>query len=395
LGTENHKVNIIKIDQILKHSNADKLEIIPIPDTGYQCVAQKGQFKLGDLAYYIPPDSVVPERTEYEFLWEGRTSPIPVKYRRVAARRFRGEWSEGLLMPLDKQQVALYGLKPEELPGMDIAADLGIVHYEPPEEISLTGDSECGPGSSQNKIFPRSAKGWFYFLLRFLSFGLLDINGKTGDANEKAPENYRPIYDVEAYKNFKNILQIDEPVVVTEKIHGSNARYTFETGFFGGKFYVGSRKLWKSPKSRCIWRNAVKQNPWIEEWCREHPGYTLYGEVVPTQKGFNYGCADGQVRFFLFDVRSPEGRWLNAFEARDLTQDLWRQNHWVPTKYQGPWKKDLIDLADGDSMVDGAKHVREGIVIRPLIEREARNLGRVQLKVVSNKFLEKELKDAA
>jgi len=31
-------------------------------------------------------------------------------------------------------------------------------------------------------------------------------------------------------------------------------------------------------------------------------------------------------------------------------------------------------------------------VIRPVVEREARNLGRVQLKIVSNKFLEKDSK---
>ena len=112
-----------------------------------------------------------------------------------------------------------------------------------------------------------------------------------------------------------------------------------------------------SPKSGCIWRRVLEQHPWIEQWCREHPDYTLYyGEVVPTQSGFNYGCADGQTKFFVFDILNPEGQWL----------------------------------ADGPSMVEGTEHIREGVVIRPLVEREARNLGRVQLKIVSNAFLEKD-----
>jgi len=66
---------------------------------------------------------------------------------------------------------------------------------------------------------------------------------------------------------------------------------------------------------------------------------------------------------------------------------------WVPILYRGPFDLEkILSLVDGPSMVHGAKHMREGIVIRPVVEREARNLGRVQLKIVSNKFLEKDSK---
>jgi len=65
---QHHKVPVIKIEEVKTHPNADNLEIIHI--AGYQCVVKKGDFKAGDLGVYIYPDSVVPERKEFEFLWK-------------------------------------------------------------------------------------------------------------------------------------------------------------------------------------------------------------------------------------------------------------------------------------------------------------------------------------
>ena len=62
----------------------------------------------------------------------------------------------------------------------------------------------------------------------------------------------------------------------------------------------------------------------------------------------------------------------------------------VPSLYVGFFDESVKQLADGPSMVEGTEHIREGVVIRPLVERDARNLGRVQLKIVSNAFLEKD-----
>ena len=61
----NHRVNVVRIKEVLKHPNADKLEIYPIDGTDYQYIGPIGQFKVGDLAAYIQPDSVVPDKPEY------------------------------------------------------------------------------------------------------------------------------------------------------------------------------------------------------------------------------------------------------------------------------------------------------------------------------------------
>ena len=47
-------------------------------------------------------------------------------------------------------------------------------------------------------------------------------------------------------------------------------------------------------------------------------------------------------------------------------------------------------LVEGQSTVQGAKHIREGIVIASATERTVRGLGRAQLKLKSMKFLETE-----
>jgi hypothetical protein len=58
--------------------------------------------------------------------------------------------------------------------------------------------------------------------------------------------------------------------------------------------------------------------------------------------------------------------------------------------YSGPFVVEWIkNLAEGDSSWPGAEHKREGVVILPQEERTTSELGRVQLKLVSNRYLEK------
>lgn len=68
----------------------------------------------------------------------------------------------------------------------------------------------------------------------------------------------------------------------------------------------------------------------------------------------------------------------------------------VPLLYRGPFNLAVIkSFVDGNSVIGGAKHIREGIVVKADPERVARGLGRAQLKLVSNVYLEKSLKEAA
>jgi len=321
-----HSVNIIEINEVRKHPNADRLEIIPVG--GWQAVVKAGQFSAGDRAVYIEPDYTVPtDRAEFAFLAkEGK------ERHRLKAIRLRGALSFGLLIPV-----------PDEFAdcevGADVMSEMGIERYEPP--VKLAGSDEL-PESEWPPLF--SSK-----------------------------------FDVEALEKFPDILIPGEPVIVTEKIHGANARYVWT----GGIFYIGSRTRWLKPDVGHAWNIAAATDGRIREWCIDHPDTVLYGEVYGPVQSLKYGV--GGVRFAAF-AASYRGEWLDTGALLD-DPDL----PTVPLIYKGPWTPEtILPLAETDSTVDGAGdgHMREGIVIVPIAERRDAILGRVALKHISNRYWE-------
>ena len=374
MSNSTHRVNVVKINEILPHPNADTLGIVYIG--GYQCVVKKDNYKVGDLVLYVQPDTVVPVHPAFSFLWSDvpPQEEVPVRKRRITVRRFRKEWSEGLLMPLSDFPELELKLIWEDT---DLAKVLGFTHYEEPE-----------PGPRRTpRTRPQYQHPWrSWSAFKFWALYKLGFADQLHGDNAKPPKNTPPTYDVEGFKNYPHTFAEGEDVVVTEKVHGSNARYLFD----GKTMHVGSKNLWKSEKSTCIWRRALKELPWIEDFCNCNVGHTLYAEVVPTQKGYAYGTAEGAVQVFGFDVLLPDGKWM---PKRELGIAL-LENHRVPILYAGPYDEAKIKaLVEGPSTVPGAKHVREGIVISSSTERTVRGLGRAQLKLKSMKFLEAEGKN--
>ena len=356
MSNSTHRVNVVRISEILPHTNADTLGIVQIG--GYQVVVKKENYKVGDLALYIQPDTIVPVLPAFEFLWEG-TEPTE-RRRRITVRRFRKEWSEGLLMPLSDfpDLVMMFENNHNISVGDDVAKLLGFTHYEEPDPTIVLGT----PG--------RKLTLWQRFLRLF---GI--------QPRQYGPKKGPGVYGMDSIKNYPRMFEEGEPVIATEKIHGSNARYYFD----GKQFWVGSHKKWWKDKTNIWWRVAEKYG-WIEEFCREFPKHTLRGEVTPTQGGYLYG-RHAEEQFFAFDVQRPDGSYWDkvALYKCNLIQKL------VPVVYQGPYDAVKIKaLAEGNSLADGAKHIREGLVISPEKERTTSGLGRVQLKLKSMTFFEKE-----
>ena len=111
---------------------------------------------------------------------------------------------------------------------------------------------------------------------------------------------------------------------------------------------------------------------------------------VVVRKG-QFGPGDpGEVKFFVFDIFTPENKWVDfndfvnyGFRPADVRR--------VPFLYLGPFTKELLEeKAVGNSLVPGASHIREGVVTKPINERHAKGLGHVLLKLVSNDFLAKD-----
>lgn len=372
-----HPVEVVRVEQVLKHPGADALDLIPIK--GFTCIVRKGEVKVGDLMAYIEPDSLVPtDRPEFEFLKSGKART----HERISVRKLRGIYSQGLLLK------APPGLKE----GDDAAGVLGVLHYQPPERTGHRG----GAGGSL---------------------------GNTLQA--KAPKGMHPEYKiVNFYKHSKEILESigDRTVVATEKCHGTNFRAVAEAT---GEIHIGSHRTWKLDPQRkvpftekfqkwtmglkrrgwralfdwnmeagstktCVYWSAFRKYPGIGALCKAHPEFTVYGEVFGPVQDLKYG---GELQFAAFDIwHNKECRWLSTVDATAYFDDFAVPK--VPVLYRGPMDvTKLKALAEGKTTLGNQDHVREGIVFCTEEESSLPKAGRLKFKIVGNGYLERKPED--
>jgi RNA ligase (TIGR02306 family) len=317
-----HRVEVVPIE-LLPHPNADSLSIVKVFD-GYTVCARTDDWKDRKIGAYIPPDSIVPATEMFSFLGE---------HRRIRVKRLRGIISMGLLVPAPEGSQI----------GDDVAEQLGVTHYEPVMTVSSGG--EAAP----------------------------------------PPKGYHPTYDVDSLRRYASLFEENEPVFISEKIHGANGRFYFD----GENFHAGSRTEWKRYDESILWWKALTttvEGKAIKEFLVAYPEITVYGEVYGQVQNLKYGAGPGEVRIAVFDLLRGSD-WVNAEEARELGSEL----PWVPTVVDGiPFDLlAVLALAEGPSLVPGASHLREGIVVKPLRERTALGIGRVCLKVIGNGYLER------
>lgn len=329
-------VEVVEIKEILDHPNADRLEIAKVK--GWEVAVQKDTLKAGDLVVYVPIDSMLPVELSDRL---GVTKYL--SHGRVRTAKLRGVYSQGLIIDV-KTLSELNVVKK----GDDVSELLCITKYIPP---------------------PPPVR----------------MSGKQRPAH---PEFYE-YTNIENIKNFPDVLVVGEDVSITEKIHGAN----FRTGNLSRtdvqfpvdyEILVGSHKtnLVENPYN-VYWKVALRYNLNVIL----EPNMILYGEIYGygIQK-LTYNLKDIDVVFFDLKVN---GRYVNTHDFKVFCKkhDL----PMVPVLYEGPWDNSLMDLANGNSTI--ASHIREGIVIKPLIERYDRQVGRVVMKHLSEKYLLKDYGD--
>lgn len=92
----NHAVVVKLVENVSKHNNADKLEIITLENIGYTIISQTGNYEVGDLAVMFPEDSLLShEMVDYFELGF-------LKNRRVTVAKIRGIYSQALILPMKK-----------------------------------------------------------------------------------------------------------------------------------------------------------------------------------------------------------------------------------------------------------------------------------------------------
>lgn len=348
-------VHVVRV-AIEPHENADALEIARIGD--YRAVVRKGEFKTGDLVAYIPEQALLSEALLDEMGLRGKLAGKDGN--RVKAIKLRGVLSQGLVYP------ARAGWSE----GQDVKEELGVYKWEPPPP-------------------PAHMSGVCY---------------------AAGPDRCMK-YDIENFKAFPEVLQANEPVVFTEKIHGTWCQVGYLPPSMidlHGPLVVSSKGL--SGKGLAFIPDAPDNasnlylrvarmleidrrlaEVFVADLAADRPVFVL-GEIFGAGvQDLGYGArVDETLGFRVFDIhvgRPGHGAYLSdeplsaACERLGLTR--------VPVLYRGPFSREaMLAHTDGKETVTGkGLHIREGIVMRPAIERREPLLGRVQLKSVSEKYL--------
>src|SRR5262245_21129563 len=171
-------VEVCEIAAVHTHPDADNLEIAVVK--GWNCVIKKGSFRPGDRAVYFPIDSILSlelsERlgvTRYlKALRRDYAGEGPPLGGRVGAARLRGQVSYGLLIACEDEAWKV---------GDDVAGHYGVSKWEPPLEVG------SDDGAPMHPLF-------------------------------------HTYTDIENWKNFPAVFQDGEEIVLSEKLHGTNAR---------------------------------------------------------------------------------------------------------------------------------------------------------------------------
>lgn len=328
-------VDVVKIGAVEPHPDPETTALELVKVKGWQCVVKKGSFKEGDFAVYFPLDSVLTEQVSEaigvtKYLSKGR----------VKAARLRGTPSYGLLWPLKEGIRAGYVELESKNVGDDCAELLGVTKWEPP------------------------------------------LNLNTIDAETSHPL-FHKYTEIENYRNYPNVLQEGEEVVFTEKIHGENSR----RGLVEGIFMAGSHNMrLKESESNRHWYTFDDKAKKLLRFLEDRGAVILFGEVFGWVQDLHYGMQkQGDVSQRVFDI-SINGRYMGYDEYKDVCTRF--EVPTVPELYRGPFSFDkLMEFADSNSNLDGADNMMEGIVIRPVKERTDPFVGRVILKYVWDRYL--------
>ena len=323
-----HIAEVVPVE-LTPHPDADTLSIVYIG--GFSVCVRTADWVGKTKGIFVLPDSLCDvTRPEFTFLDRGR----PLE--RVKARKLRGVWSVGLLIPCDES---------EEL-GSDHFERLSLSWYDP--EVEDSG-----------------------------------IKLKVGHT-DKVPVGYEYLskYDLENGRStkYKNLFIEGETVYVTQKLEGANSSVFFD----GERFHVKSRNFWKKEEEGCSFWQALYNAPEVMEWCKKNPKHIVVGEAVGAVKSFRYDT-NGKMSFRPFDIMTPDFKFISAKDFHSTCQS----NGIISAPVVGflPFcYEELLTIAENSCMITGG--VSEGIVVRPEFERLDARLGRTIVKIKSNKYLE-------
>lgn len=397
-----HECPVVRVT-IEPHPNADAIELARVG--GYVCIVQKGQFKDGDLAVYIPEQSVLPEwMLRHMGFWDDLNAKGKLSGsagNRVRAIKLRGVLSQGLLWQVDSGSdcggpfingaVDDSGSSPMigVHEGYDAAADLGVTKYQP--EVPKQMDGKVAGG---------------------------DLDATCA-------------YDFENIKKHPSLFAEGDRVVFTEKLHGTFVQIGLipeaiykdkpwadkvdEVEIGGHKFRViitskgqGAKGLMLDPRDEGnLYIKVIRELAIDAKFCDLRANLAsetfnedvrvpldsarpvfLLGEIhgAGVQKGFDYGL-HAEPMFRAFDIAVGTRGAMDFIPYRNLRALLDSALiAEVPEVYRGGFSQDMLNAyTDGVSMFGDT--IREGIVIKSMDEVPHVRYGRRIAKSISEDYL--------
>lgn len=355
------------------HPNANALELAVID--GWRVACRIGDFTAGQKVAYIPEGAVLLQVLVEEMGLADPPRLAGPQHNRVKAVRLRGVLSQGLVYG---------GERIAELSVGDDAVDaLGIVKWVPEIPEHLKGTMVPGP---------------------------------------------KVTYEIDNIKAWPDRMREGENCLVTEKLHGIFCCLGLSADVWAGEpeAAVSSRGHLSQGRRFDLSASENDGNPYIQMWhhhadavrCvfdamrrrlpRRHPSSTdpgrpanvdadaplevfLFGEICGREvQDLDYGFRESQFR--LFDIRTSVDGYEDWGIVQAVAEEFGLET--VPVLHVGPWSEGLLSAhTDGQSSI--ASHHREGVVVRPWLERDdsgvdhesGRGPGRVIFKSLSERHL--------
>ena len=357
--------SVQKVKAIKPIEGADRIEIVQI--LNWDCVAQKGQYKIGDLVIYFEIDSLLPDIPAFEFLKGSSWSQKLNKYK-ISTHKFRGQISQGLVIPI-RQLTEIYNQINKSVvssidydEGDDLTALLKIEKYEPPVSNGPLGDlihhEWYVPKTDEERI-------------------------------QVCAENVLPEYIKSEQGDWYESVKLD----------GTSCT----AGLFEDAFLIGGRNQWY--KDENMYTTTVKKYGDIEKHLRDYQKLTgkyiaFQGELCgPGIQSNRLGLKEKE--WFIFNVWVSDTGKMDSYKKLDLLRFLNMCDDFglmtvpiIPSEAKFNFK----DTTDIDKTVENLlKHVdnikyrtffedaspnqiAEGVVFR-------KNDMSYSFKVISNKFL--------
>jgi len=347
MENQNSVAYVGKIGSVSEIPGADNIELVTVG--GWNAITKKGEYQVGDKVVVATTDAVIPQALSdlmevTNYLRKGQ---------RVRTVKLRGVYSECLLIPF--KYLAPKSLENNVNEGDDMMSILGVTKYEPPVKTVQ-----------------------------------LSVGGRKVKYHQNP--NFKVYYKFPNQKNVPDMFTEEDEVVITRKLHGTNARYGIVRKkklslwdrvkmFFGNEWaafeYVyGSHNVEKGSDSQGfydtdVWKTVantydIRGKLWAHVKDTYEPfdlteGVVIYGEIYGAgiQKNYEYGLTD--VKFAGFDVEvdgvyQPYINEFVHFSCLELPK--------VQLLYTGLWDKEKQDKFVFNNNIEGTKVPHEGIVVK-------------------------------